>query len=184
MLKLKKVQILGFKSFCDRTEVQLVGRRDCGGGGAERVRQVEHLGRDYVGAGGAVGQEPARDEDGRRDLCGDARAQADGDGGGVADAGRPGGVRRRVAGRRTDGEGDWSSDGSSERALELAGDWDEAELRQMRAAETEEAVRRRSREWCWRAMGSAEVEGDATHDGETAADGAPDAGRTGRTAWC
>ena len=25
MLKLKKVQILGFKSFCDRTEVQLAG---------------------------------------------------------------------------------------------------------------------------------------------------------------
>ena len=29
------------------------------------------------------------------------------------------------------GEGDWSSDGSSERALDLAGDWDEAELRKM-----------------------------------------------------
>src|ERR1017187_1222673 len=42
------------------------------------------------------------------------------------------------------GEGDWSSDhrdgGSSERDLDLAGDWDETELRQMRAQETEEAV--------------------------------------------
>ena len=28
MLKLKKVQILGFKSFCDRTEVQLAGEGD------------------------------------------------------------------------------------------------------------------------------------------------------------
>ncbi len=36
--------------------------------------------------------------------------------------------------------GDWSSDGSSERALDLAGDWDEAKLRQRMAEETEEAV--------------------------------------------
>ena len=40
----------------------------------------------------------------------------------------------------SEGEGDWSSDGSSERALDLAGDWDEAELRKLREQETEEAV--------------------------------------------
>jgi len=42
MLKLKKIHILGFKSFCDRTEVTVAGNRHCRGGGAERVRQVEH----------------------------------------------------------------------------------------------------------------------------------------------
>ena len=66
--------------------------RDCGGGGAERLRQVEHLRCDYVGAGRAVCEDAARREDGGRDLCGDARAEADRDGGGVADAGGPGGV--------------------------------------------------------------------------------------------
>ena len=69
MLKLKKVQILGFKSFCDRTEVQLAGERHRRHRGAERMRQVEHLGRDHLGAGRAVGQEPARHQDGRRHLC-------------------------------------------------------------------------------------------------------------------
>ena len=38
------------------------------------------------------------------------------------------------------GQGDWSSDGSSERALDLAGDWDETRLRMQMAEETEEAV--------------------------------------------
>ena len=37
--------------------------------------------------------------------------------------------------------GDWSSDGSSERGLDIAGDWDEARLRRQKAEETEEAVR-------------------------------------------
>ena len=64
-------------------------RRDCGGGGPERVRQIQHLGRGDVGAGGAVCEEPARRQDGGRHLCRDAGPQADGDGGGVADAGGP-----------------------------------------------------------------------------------------------
>jgi len=42
MLKLKKIHILGFKSFCDRTEVT-VAEQHCRGGGAERVRQSNIL---------------------------------------------------------------------------------------------------------------------------------------------
>ena len=53
MLKLKKIHILGFKSFCDRTELTVRGNGHCRGGGAERVRQVEHPGRGELGAGRA-----------------------------------------------------------------------------------------------------------------------------------
>ncbi len=68
------------------------GPRYCGDCGAERVREVEHLGCDYVGAGRAERQEPARGKDGRCDFRRDTGAQADGDGGGVADAGGPGSI--------------------------------------------------------------------------------------------
>ena len=60
MLKLKKIHILGFKSFCDRTEMTVAGDGYCRGGGAERVRQVEHSGRSELGAGRAERQDPAR----------------------------------------------------------------------------------------------------------------------------
>ena len=49
MLKLKKIQILGFKSFCDRTEVQLpgegiaavVGPNGCG---KSNISDAHHMG--------------------------------------------------------------------------------------------------------------------------------------------
>ncbi len=57
MLKLKKIQILGFKSFCDRTEVALPGEGYCCRRRAQRMWQVQHSGRRDLGAGRAKRQE-------------------------------------------------------------------------------------------------------------------------------
>ena len=69
--------------------------------------------------------------------------------------------------------GDWSSDGSSERELALAGDWDETELRQMQAVDTEEAVRE-AQPGVVVGMDGAPVEGsEPTHGDKAAVNGAP-----------
>ena len=142
MLKLKRVQLLGFKSFCDRTEIQLsgdgiaavVGPNGCGKSNiADAVMWV-------LGEQSAKSLRGGKMEDvifaGTRDRKPTGMAEVSltlvdpevYDGASLGDDGLL-------------SEGDWSSDGSSERALDLAGDWDEAQLRRQRAEETEEAVR-------------------------------------------
>ena len=87
MLKLKKLQILGFKSFCDRTELKfhgegvaaIIGPNGCGKSNiADAISWV---------LGGAIPQDVAWFADGRRDFWGHTRPQTDRHGGGGADAG-------------------------------------------------------------------------------------------------
>ncbi len=141
MLKLKRVQILGFKSFCDRTEIQLagdgiaavVGPNGCGKSNiADAIMWV-------LGEQSAKSLRGAKMEDvifaGTRERKPTGMAEVSIT---LVDPEVYDGAA--LGGDGSVGEGDWSSDGSSERALDLAGDWDEAELRQMHAAETEEAT--------------------------------------------
>ena len=142
MLKLKRVQLLGFKSFCDRTEIHLsgdgiaavVGPNGCGKSNiADAVMWV-------LGEQSAKSLRGGKMEDvifaGTRDRKPTGMAEVSltlvdpevYDGALLGDDGLL-------------GEGDWSSDGGSGRALDLAGDWDEEQLRRQRAEETEEAVR-------------------------------------------
>src|ERR1700685_2763503 len=136
LLKLKKVQILGFKSFCDRTEVQLsgegiaaiVGPNGCGKSnifdaitwvlGEQSAKSLRGVKMEDVIFAGTRDRKPTGMAEVSLTLV-DPEVY---DGTSLGDG--------------AEGEGDWSSDGSSERALDLAGDWDEAELRQTRAAET------------------------------------------------
>jgi chromosome segregation protein len=131
--------MLGFKSFCDRTEIHLSG------GGIAAVVGPNGCGKSNIadavmwvlGEQSAKSLRGAKMEDvifaGTRDRKATGMAEVSltlvdpevYDGAALGD---------EAAG------GDWSSDGSSERELALAGDWDETELRQMQAAETEEAV--------------------------------------------
>jgi chromosome segregation protein len=140
LLKLKRVQILGFKSFCDRTEIHLSG------GGIAAVVGPNGCGKSNISDAvtWVLGEQSAKSLRGTKMedviFAGTRERKATGmaevsltlvdpevyDGASVGDDANA---------------GDWSSDGSSERDLALAGDWDEAELRQMQAAETEEAVR-------------------------------------------
>ena len=140
LLKLTRVQILGFKSFCDRTEIHLsgdgiaavVGPNGCGKSnisdaitwvlGEQSAKTLRGTKMEDVIFAGTRERKPTGMAEVSLTLV-DPEVY---DGAALGD----GAV----------GEGDWSSDGSSERALGLAGDWDEAELRQMRAQETEEAV--------------------------------------------
>jgi chromosome segregation protein len=141
LLKLKRVQILGFKSFCDRTELSLagdgiaavVGPNGCGKSnisdaitwvlGEQSAKTLRGTKMEDVIFAGTRERKPTGMAEVSLTLV-DPEVY---DG---ATLGSDGAV----------GEGDWSSDGSSERALDMAGDWDEARLRQMRAQETEEAV--------------------------------------------
>jgi chromosome segregation protein len=138
LLKLKKVQILGFKSFCDRTEVQLsgsgmaavVGPNGCGksnisdaitwvlGEQSAKSLRGTHM-QDVIFAG-------TRD----RKPTGMAEVSLTLVDPEVYDSNVPEGQQ---------GEADWSSDGIAAE-VEVAGDWDEIELRRRRAEETEEAV--------------------------------------------
>ena len=144
MLKLKKVQLLGFKSFCDRTEIHLsgdgiaavVGPNGCGKSNiADAVMWV-------LGEQSAKSLRGAKMEDvifaGTRERKPMGMAEVS------LTLVDPEVYDGATLGDGPAGEGDWSSDhrdgGSSERDLDLAGDWDETELRQMRAQETEEAV--------------------------------------------
>jgi chromosome segregation protein len=140
LLKLKRVQILGFKSFCDRTEIHLsgegiaavVGPNGCGKSnisdaitwvlGEQSAKTLRGTKMEDVIFAGTRERKPTGMAEVSLTLV-DPEVY---DGASLGDG--------------SVGEGDWSSDGSSERALDLAGDWDEAELRQMHAQETEEAV--------------------------------------------
>src|ERR1700679_3283142 len=140
LLKLKKVQILGFKSFCDRTEIHLSGE------GIAAVAGPNGCGKSNIsdaimwvlGEQSAKSLRGAKMEDvifaGTRERKPTGMAEVSLT---LVDPEVYDGAA--LGGDGSAGEGDWSSDGSSERALDLAGDWDEAELRQMRAQETEEA---------------------------------------------
>jgi chromosome segregation protein len=140
LLKLKKVQILGFKSFCDRTEIHLsgdgiaavVGPNGCGKSnisdaitwvlGEQSAKSLRGVKMEDVIFAGTRERKPTGMAEVSLTLVDPEvydGAAATGD---------------------VSGEGDWSSDGSSERALDLAGDWDETRLRQTMAAETEEAT--------------------------------------------
>jgi len=146
LLKLKRVQILGFKSFCDRTEIQLsgdgiaavVGPNGCGKSnisdaitwvlGEQSAKTLRGIKMEDVIFAGTRERKPTGMAEVSLTLV-DPEVY---DG-----ASLPG----------EEGTGDWSSDGSSERSqdkarsMDLAGDWDETELRQQKADETEEAVR-------------------------------------------
>jgi chromosome segregation protein len=140
LLKLKKVQILGFKSFCDRTEIHLsgtgiaavVGPNGCGKSnisdaimwvlGEQSAKSLRGAKMEDVIFAGTRERKPTGMAEVSLTLV-DPEVY---DGAALVD----GGVS----------EGDWSSDGSSERDLALAGDWDESELRKMNAQETEDAV--------------------------------------------
>jgi chromosome segregation protein len=140
LLKLKKVQLLGFKSFCDRTEIQLagdgiaavVGPNGCGKSNiADAVMWV-------LGEQSAKSLRGGKMEDvifaGTRDRKATGMAEVSLT---LVDPEVYDGAALENA---VTGEGDWSSDGSSERELSLAGDWDERKLRERMAEETEEAV--------------------------------------------
>jgi chromosome segregation protein len=139
LLKLKRVQILGFKSFCDRTEVNLAGE------GIAAVVGPNGCGKSNISDAitWVLGEQSAKSlrgtkmEDvifaGTRERKPTGMAEVsltlvDPD---VYDGAALGG---------DGGDGDWSSDGSSEREVSLAGDWDEAEQRRRGAEETEEAT--------------------------------------------
>ena len=96
LLKLKRVELQGFKSFCERTELRFNGEGIAAIVGPERLRQVEHQRRHQLGAGRAVGQEPPRHPHGRCDLRRHARPQTARHGLRHHDAGRS----RSLPGRR------------------------------------------------------------------------------------
>jgi len=145
LLKLKKVQMLGFKSFCDRTEIPfagdgiaaVVGPNGCGKSnisdaiiwvlGEQSAKSLRGLKMEDVIFSGTRERKPTGMAEVSLTLV-DPEIY-DGDG---------------LLG---DEAGEWSSDESSERSLDqaralgLAGDWDEIQLRRQKAAETEEAVR-------------------------------------------
>jgi chromosome segregation protein len=131
MLKLKKVQILGFKSFCDRTEVQLagsgiaaiVGPNGCGKSnisdaiiwvlGEQSAKSLRGLKMEDVIFAGTRDRKPTGMAEVSLTLVDPEIYDGDGD--------------------RSDAP-DVVIDGKS------ATDWDEARLREEHAAETEEAV--------------------------------------------
>jgi len=140
LLKLKRVQILGFKSFCDRTEIHLSGD------GIVAVVGPNGCGKSNISDAitWVLGEQSAKTLRGTKMedviFAGTRERKATG----MAEVSLtlvdPDVYDGAELGDGSNGEGDWSSDGSSERALDLAGDWNETELRQMQAAETEEAT--------------------------------------------
>ncbi|MGD0796974.1 MAG: chromosome segregation protein SMC [Acidobacteriaceae bacterium] len=181
MLKLKRVQLLGFKSFCDRTEIQLagdgiaavVGPNGCGKSNiADAVMWV-------LGEQSAKSLRGGKMEDvifaGTRERKATGMAEVsltlvDPE---VYDGGAPEDLAA--------GEGDWSGvpslGGSSERELSLAGDWDERKLRERMAEETEDSVAEAQPGVVvgidGMVMEGAEIV-HPTHDGEAVMDVAPD----------
>jgi len=147
LLKLKKVQMLGFKSFCDRTEIHLSGD------GIAAVVGPNGCGKSNISDAivWVLGEQSAKSLRGARMedviFSGTRERQPTG----MAEVSLTLVDPEVYDGAALTGEegiiGDWSSDGSSERsqdqarALDLAGDWDETKLRRQRAEETAEAVR-------------------------------------------
>jgi chromosome segregation protein len=145
LLKLKKVQMLGFKSFCDRTEIHLSGD------GIAAVVGPNGCGKSNISDAimWVLGEQSAKSLRGVRMedviFAGTRERQPTG----MAEVSLTLVDPEVYDGAALPGEegSDWSSDGSSERsqdqarALDLAGDWDEIRLRQQKAEETEEAVR-------------------------------------------
>src|SRR6195952_3341972 len=131
LLKLKKVQILGFKSFCDRTEVQLAGE------GIAAIVGPNGCGKSNISDAitWVLGEQSAKSlrgikmEDvifaGTRDRKPTGMAEVS---------------LTLVDPEVYDGTGD--SDGSPDVTIDSrhVTDWNETEFREDRAAETEEAV--------------------------------------------
>ncbi len=139
MLKLKKVQMLGFKSFCDRTEVHLAGD------GIAAVVGPNGCGKSNISDAimWVLGEQSAKSLRGVRMEDVIFSGTRDRKPTGMAEVSLTLVDPELYDGTALPGEegGDWSSDGSSERGLDIAGDWDEARLRRQKAEETEEAVR-------------------------------------------
>jgi len=139
LLKLKKVQMLGFKSFCDRTDIHLAGD------GIAAVVGPNGCGKSNISDAitWVLGEQSAKSLRGVRMedviFSGTRERQPTG----MAEVSLTLVDPEVYDGAALTGEegGDWSSDGSSERALDLAGDWDETKLRRQKAEETAEAVR-------------------------------------------
>jgi chromosome segregation protein len=144
LLKLKRVQILGFKSFCDRTEVHLsgdgiaavVGPNGCGKSnisdavtwvlGEQSAKSLRGANMQDVIFAGTRERKPT----GMAEV---SLTLVDPD---VYDGATLG---------EGESEGDWSSSEKAEgkneaRDIAVAGDWNEAELRKACAEETEEAI--------------------------------------------
>ncbi len=140
MLKLKRVQILGFKSFCDRTEVHLagdgiaavVGPNGCGKSnisdavtwvlGEQSAKSLRGTNMQDVIFAGTRERKPM----GMAEV---SLTLVDPD------------VYDGATLSEGESEGDWSGAVKAEaKDIAIAGDWDEAELRKVQAEETEEAV--------------------------------------------
>jgi chromosome segregation protein len=132
MLKLKKVQILGFKSFCDRTEVQLAGE------GIAAIVGPNGCGKSNISDAitWVLGEQSAKSLRGVK--------MEDVIFAGTRDR-KPTGMAE-VSLTLVDPEVydshavDEAEEPTEEAPTPISGDWDEAELRRQRAAETEEAV--------------------------------------------
>jgi chromosome segregation protein len=140
LLKLKRVQILGFKSFCDRTEINLSGS------GVAAVVGPNGCGKSNISDAvtWVLGEQSAKSLRGTKMEDVIFAGTRDRKPTGMAEVSLTLVDPEVYDGATLDDEaapGDWSSDGSTEREVALAGDWNESEFRQQRAAETEEAVR-------------------------------------------
>jgi chromosome segregation protein len=166
LLKLKKVQLLGFKSFCDRTEIQLTGD------GIAAVVGPNGCGKSNISDAimWVLGEQSAKSLRGGKMEDVIFAGTRDRKATGMAEVSLTLVDPEVYDGATLEGlaeGGDWSSDGSSERELSLAGDWDETKLRQRMAEETEEAV---AEAQPGVVVG---IDGHPTHDGEAVMDGAP-----------
>src|SRR5215469_7097190 len=157
LLKLKKVQILGFKSFCDRTEVQLAGE------GIAAIVGPNGCGKSNISDAitWVLGEQSAKSLRGIK--------MEDVIFAGTRDR-KPTGMAE-VSLTLVDPEvydGTLPPDGpevvvTDEHPAEHAGDWDETALRQQRAQETEDAVAE--------AQPGTVIEGDAPAEGESTPEG-------------